>query len=118
MADILTGAIWLVLLFFVAIPVICASMCAKLAGQRGRDELSWRLLGFFFGIFALVLISILPRNEENLQRSQVIAKEIRKCPHCAEYIKSEATVCRYCGLTVTVQPPLIPTAPTARMLDR
>jgi hypothetical protein len=30
--------------------------------------------------------------------------ETRKCPFCAELIKSEAVVCRFCGRDVPVSP--------------
>lgn len=31
-------------------------------------------------------------------------KNLRKCPMCAEYIKSEAKICRFCNAKLDVQP--------------
>ena len=36
-----------------------------------------------------------------MSESETPAGDTRKCPHCAEWIKAEAVVCRYCGRDVT-----------------
>ena len=34
-------------------------------------------------------------------RYVLVGQRTRKCPHCAEFIKPEAIVCRHCGSDVT-----------------
>ncbi|ASM76021.1 hypothetical protein VITFI_CDS0242 [Vitreoscilla filiformis] len=34
---------------------------------------------------------------------QQLAEGLKKCPHCAELIKPDAKVCRYCGREVAVR---------------
>jgi hypothetical protein len=44
---------------------------------------------------------------------------VRKCPFCAEQIKSEAKVCRYCGREVTpteAPKPAVPSVPKTKSL--
>ena len=39
---------------------ICAGLCAFIANEKGRGVFSWMLLGFFFGIFAVIGICAVP----------------------------------------------------------
>ena len=38
----------------------CALACVHIAKQKNRDTTVWALLGIFFGVFAIVLVAILP----------------------------------------------------------
>jgi hypothetical protein len=40
--------------------VICSMFCYFIAGQKNRDSTGWLVLGFFFGIFALIAVAGLP----------------------------------------------------------
>ena len=69
--------------------------CSYIAGQKGRDNGSWFVLGFFFSFIALIAIGVVPSLE-----SQTPKVGTRKCPNCAEEVKSEAKICRFCQATL------------------
>ncbi len=89
--------LWLSLGFYVAI----------LAKQRGRSFIGWLAFSLLASplIAGLVLISRPDLAEKDFVESVTQDLEFThvKCTSCGEYVKPDATKCRYCNATLTPQ---------------
>ncbi|MFM7552844.1 MAG: deoxyribodipyrimidine photolyase [Actinomycetota bacterium] len=45
------------------ISIVCAIVCASLAGSRNRHRVVWAILGFFFPIIALIVLLIIGKKQ-------------------------------------------------------
>jgi hypothetical protein len=99
--------VWFLLAF---IPAIIAS-------KKGRSGLRWFVVSLFFSpIIAGIVVACLPSLKEELEQKALAEGGMRKCPFCAELVKQEATLCRYCHSEL---PPFSapPSSPSPGMAD-
>ena len=78
---------------FAAILGVLVGMIAK---SKGRDFFPWWLYGTLVFIVAIVHVLLIKPNEAHAER-QALGAGGKKCPQCAEIVKEQAKVCRFCG---------------------
>lgn len=77
--------------------IICGIASGIIASGKGRSGFGWFLIGFLFGPIGFLASLIVSKEQRAPQVSQGVGSDTRTCPHCAETVKRQAKVCRYCG---------------------
>jgi len=76
--------------------VLIGLIPAAIARSKGRSFGLWWLYGALLFIVALPHALIMAADKKTLEEKQ-LSEGMKKCPHCAELVKQEATVCRFCN---------------------
>jgi hypothetical protein len=79
----------------------CAIVSAIIASSKGRSAFGWFLIGALFGIFALLLVVVLPslKRDPNAPTPDTHVK----CPDCRELVIRDARKCKHCGVSLIPQ---------------
>lgn len=92
---------WLIVWFLLSIAV------AVFANNRGRDAGRWFLLSIIISpVLGLIFLAVSKdlREEEQAKANTPGPNTHIKCPHCAEWVLPEASVCKHCHSALQPDP--------------
>ena len=73
--------------------LLASSVVGVVAGPRGRSRLAWFTISLLISpVLALILIVGLPPPDDHPGN----ARAFKTCPVCAERVRRDASICRYC----------------------
>ena len=91
----------------IILSIIFAIAGGLIAYAKNRSFIGWFLLCGFFWVIPLIVIASLSSNKDssnnvvyNPNIQNLTTDKLKKCPFCAENIKSEAIICRFCNSNV------------------
>jgi hypothetical protein len=89
---------------YILIAVLIGLIPAYIAWNKGRSFVAWWVYGTLLWIVALPHALVIKPDREFIEKQQM-SEGMKKCPSCAEMVKAEAIVCRYCGRALVIDEP-------------
>lgn len=77
-----------------------------IASNKGRSGFGFFLLSVALSPLIGVIGALIAKpNKANIERTELSAGSMKRCPFCAELVKKKAIVCKHCGKDLPTEEP-------------
>lgn len=96
----------MVLLVVIVVILVICGLAASVASRKGRSGVGYFALSTLCPPVGLVAALVAKPNEAEVEKKRLESGTERRCPFCAEVVKREAVVCRFCSRDLPALKPI------------
>jgi hypothetical protein len=99
-------------ILYVGFYLLFCGIAGAIASKKGRPAVAFFLLSILVTPLIGIILALVARpNVRVIEQERIASGQDRRCPFCAEVVKREAKVCRFCGKDLP-EPESSPGAPS------